>query len=51
MCAFIFLTKEGNNIIFFLSPIFGNKIGKITIHFEKGDRKLVGMIRKMMEII
>lgn len=50
LCEFIFLTKEGNKIMFYWSPIFGKKIGKITIHFEKGDWKLVEMIRKMMEI-
>ena len=50
MVAFKFLTKDRNTLIIFWSPIFGKKIGKITIGYERDNRKLVNMLRNMMEI-
>lgn len=50
--AFKFLTKDGNNLIFFWSPISDKNLEKITISicYESEDHKLVCILRSMLEI-
>lgn len=50
MFALHFLTKEENGLILCWTPSFDKKFGKVTIFFEKGTRKVVIMLRNMMEI-